>query len=535
MSVVGFIKCLATMTLSLASKDVTALKTKYHNWENEAAPFLRKHGIYRDFTVISKDFIKSKMEFTEADGLDMSNVLKPKMPALVADTSIAHEQLSLIKDISLFFRKDSTPAWNRISKNISIVHEPELAAAFLDEDEDKGSTVGDMRAHNAMSKIVLKLTGRIQDPVLTLNEIRDFRETNPKLIEQYSEHRKVFVANYKKALLKFVRTSGKPYVDVKVARKYLDALGVNYIPKGFVGNIDEQGRLYTTEGLQIAGMLIGEVVMNPKYNPKTDNTYVCSLLANAAQSLRTVNFIAKNKAARFEKVHAFIEDVDKHRASWVKDLKSLDEKVQILATMVETIYQTQARIGGDSTNLEGEDRYGMSTLLVKHLKIAGDTINFDYPGKKGTRQHHQIRATTPANRQVISKIKALIKGKTAEDHVFTFRGKRIIGVDVNRYLKSKGVNVSIHKFRHLAGTKLAMEILKKAPFKKGAVTQAAAEKWVKEEMKAVGTLLHHRTGSGEKERVTAMTAIGAYISPDLMKQFFSGLGLRVPKWIPKTS
>jgi hypothetical protein len=46
--------------------------------------------------------------------------------------------------------------------------------------------------------------------------------------------------------------------------------------------------------------------------------------------------------------------------------------------------------------------------------------------------------------------------------------------------------------------------------------------------------LHHRTGSGDKEKVTPMTAINAYISPDLLRQFFGKLKLRVPDWVPKT-
>ena len=80
-----------------------------------------------------------------------------------------------------------------------------------------------------------------------------------------------------------------------------------------------------------------------------------------------------------------------------------------------------------------------------------------------------------------------------------------------------------------------MQILRSSPFKKSQnPTQAAVEKWIKEEMKQVGEVLHRRTGSGENQKVTDMTAMNAYISPEILVEFFDDLGLRVPRWVPKT-
>lgn len=535
---INFTKCLAVMAISLAGKDVVHLKAQFQTWVTGAQPFLKKFGLLRDFSYVSSAFLKSNMEFTEDQGAEASARFKPAVADFQRDTSITQEQLAMLKDCLLYFRKDSEPALNRITKNIfAVTGDAKFAGEFiLDEDDDGGNDVGDKRNEAAMIKIVTTLTGRKNDPILTLNEARDLREEKPKTMERYSELRKVFVTNYKRALFKFVRTSGKPYVDVKVARKYLDAMGCNYIPNGFVGNIDEQGRLYTTAGKQIAGMLIGSVVMNPSYDPKKDNTYVCHLVGNKGQALRTVDFIKGNKAERFDKVAEFMDNVDKFRTKWLKDLDSYDSKIQTIAAMVEAIYQTQARIGGDSKNQDGEDRYGMSTLLVKQLKSVQGGFEFNYVGKKGTEQHHFLPSNTMSNRKVIKIIKDLIKGKRPDDVVFTNRGKPLGGGPVNSYLKSIGVpaGITIHKFRHLAGTKLAMGILKKAPFKKtDKPTQASVEKWIKEEMKQVGEMLHHRTGSGDNQKVTGMTAINAYIDPKTLATFFNNLGLRVPRWVPK--
>lgn len=528
----AYMKSLAVLGLSLAGNDVSDFETKFKQWAVDAEPFVAKLNVLRKWKMHVARFLKSGMELYEEEAAEFSADFKDAVKKIVNITEVPQEHLAFIRDVNLYLRKDSAPAWSRIAKNVAMLNEPKLAIAFLPDEDGEDSP--DLNVQNAMKTLVKKLTGRSNDAILTLNEMRDFRETNEKDIAKYSELRKEFVAQYKNALLRFVRSSGKETVDVAVAAKFLSAKGCNYIPKGFVGKIDELGRLYTSAGIQIAGMLIGEVKMNPKYDPKLDNTYVCYLASNPSQQLRTVAFNAKNKAIRFEKVNNFIDKVDDHRKSWVDDLRSLDEKKVITAAMVETIYQTQARIGGDSTNMEGEDRYGMSTLLMKHVKVLPNGgIHFKYPGKKGTVQEHELKPQSVVTKRVITILKGLMKNKKADDHVFTYRGKPLNGGDVNRYLRSLGIDVSIHKFRHLAGTKLAMQILKRSTFKKGA-TQAQVEKWVKEEFKEIGTMLHHRSGTGEKEKVVSSTAIAAYVDPALLKNYFAGLGLRVPKWVPKT-
>lgn len=541
--VLGFLKCLAVMCMSLASKDVSQFRQRFQQWFDSARPFLSKHSMLRDVKSEVGIFLgEAKMEMNEEDSEALAKLIKDYMPDLIADTSIPQEQLAYLKDCALFMRKDSLPAWKRIVSNARILKDTAVAAALLkaedgqDLEDDKINVTADKKTGASMAVIVKALVGRVNDPILTLNEIRNLRETHPKEIEKYSALRKIFQANYKAAILRFVRASGEETVDVKKANAYLDGLGCNYIPKGFVGRIDEQGRIYTTENKLINGMLIGEVKMNPKYDAKRDDTYVCSLASNVAQRLRTQAFMMGNKRATFNKVRDFAESVEQHRKSWLKDLKSLDEKTQTMAAMVETIYEVQARIGGDSTNKDNEERFGMSTLQLKHIKIDREGVHFDYPGKKGTRQTHLLKSNTTVGKQVIAIIKDRIKNKRPEDFVFTYRGHRLQAQAINAYLKSIGIKVTIHKFRHLKGTKMALDILDSSPFKKSDhPSQASVERWVKEEFKSIGEALHHRAGVGDKEKVVSSTAINAYVDPNVLKGFFTDLGLRVPKWVPKAT
>ena len=531
----SFLKCLLIMSLSLTSKDVSKYKSKFQNSLQEAEPFLKKHSFLRDMKKEAKVVIDNNLECYEVDAAELAALLKDVMPSLTDDISIPAAELKLIKDIALFMRKDSEPAWQRIKNNVTIVKDPSLSFMFMDGDEtSNAATHGDTKLADEMAVIVKKLTGRSNDPVLTLDEIQGFRISDPKYIEKYAILRKEFAAKYRATLLRFVRSSNKDLVDAQQAAKYLTGMGCNYIPKGFVGNIDEKGRLHTTTGKLIKGMLIGEVVMNPKYDPELDNTYVCYLKSNRANRLRTDNFVSGNKAATFNKVSEFADNVDSHRKKWVADLKSLDEKTATIAAMVETIYEVQARIGGDSKNKDNEERFGMSTVQMKHIKIMTDGVHFKYPGKKGTVQTHVLRANNNVSRQVIAIIKKITRNKTADDLVFTYQGAGLHAQAVNKYLKSIGVNVTIHKFRHLAGTKLAKEILGESPFKKSdKPSQASVDKWIKEALKDVGEMLHHRTGSGEKQKTTAMTAINSYVDPSLMRGFYANLGLRTPTWVPK--
>lgn len=530
-SFISFLKCLTLMDLSLAMKDVAKHAASYKRWEVEAAPFLKQHGIVQAFTRVSKGFKNSRFEFTEAHGEDLGAALKAAMPKFVADTSITHAQLALLKDLSLFMRKDSGPAWQRISKNVTLLHDNALAALFLDEDNNP---VADMSISQTMERIVFSLTKRKNDPILTVNEMREFKETNPKLIEKYSSLRKEFKANFQKALLKFVRTSGKTLVDIERARSYLNAMGCNYLPVGFVGKVNEAGKLFTTEGKELKGTMFGRMAMNPAYDPKTDNTFYAKLVGDMRGELRTVDFLKRSKTHRMNAVGDFSDSIEQHRKQWIADLDNLETSKQVIAAIVEAVHLTQARVGGENNMNEGEQTFGISTLRAKHVRVTSQGLEMKYPGKKGTMQHHIIRPNSAVNRKVISIIKNCLKNKVRDDRVFTAGGVPIKPRDINGYLRSIGVKVTIHKFRHAAATKTAKLMLEKSPFNKRNVpSQAQAERWLKEEAIKIGEMLHHRTGSGDKQKTTSSTAIAAYISPTVIKEWFKDLGLRVPKWLPE--
>jgi DNA topoisomerase-1 len=68
------------------------------------------------------------------------------------------------------------------------------------------------------------------------------------------------------------------------------------------------------------------------------------------------------------------------------------------AKVLHLITMTGFRIGGKGDGKSKHAAFGASTLLGDHVKVEGDTVHFDFPGKKGVRQTHSV--TDPIIAQV---------------------------------------------------------------------------------------------------------------------------------------
>jgi len=95
--------------------------------------------------------------------------------------------------------------------------------------------------------------------------------------------------------------------------------------------------------------------------------------------------------------------------------------------------------------------YGIATLRRNHVKVKGDGIYFDFPGKSGVRQQRELH-----DRRIAKVIRSLLKqpGK----RVFQFENENGQLVDVtsrhiNQYIKeAMGESFSAKDFRTWAGT-----------------------------------------------------------------------------------
>lgn len=534
-SVASFLSAALVILCQLNGRNASQFKEDFVHWSAGSSQFLATFGLARTCVKIFNVY-HMKGAVTEAMADELGDALNDKFEDVKRDISISGDHCKLLKDIILQLRKASVPAWNRIHSRVTLLGNPKLTAAFpLENDDGTDAKVLDqtmVKINKALPSMVRRITGESRQ-FLTRDEAASLRTSNPGDAAEYGGYVKAANKAAKQAIFNYVRSLHKAYAKIEDVQTMLDGRGIPYnLPRGFVGGqIDDQGKFYTAEGRQLKSNPSGQVRMNPRYVPGEDNTYVLEEVTDGIK-YRTIAFVDANKSARSSKVNAFIAAEAEHRAAWTADLLNGTGRDPIFATIVELIWATSSRIGGKNNATAGEPTYGMSTLQVRHVEVTAAHVAYDYTGKKLAQQGAKYLIKDPVSRKVGQIMRELVKGKSPNDLVFTYKTKTevkvkpIIGPAVNLYLRRKGIELSIHNFRNVAGTKLAAKILKTSPFKrKDNPSQAEVTKWVKEALKDVGVLLHHRNG----ENVTSSTALKSYIDPELIANFFTELNLRDPK------
>ncbi|KKM79151.1 hypothetical protein LCGC14_1352780, partial [marine sediment metagenome] len=167
--------------------------------------------------------------------------------------------------------------------------------------------------------------------------------------------------------------------------------------------------------------------------------------------------VEKRWKEKKEKMKKLEKDLAKFRKEYEKDLTSDDEKTRAIAAVIGIIDDTSMRIGNEKSAKE-EGTFGATTLKVKHIKVSGGKIKFDFPGKGAIEQHVELK-----NAKVIKVIKDLMKGKKANDFIFEIDGKKIWDRTVNRYLEPHGI--SAKDLRGFHSNRIMKEILKKKDWK----------------------------------------------------------------------
>jgi hypothetical protein len=313
---------------------------------------------------------------------------------------------------------------------------------------------------------------------------------------------------------------------------------------GFTGLLDDTGALYTTAGKKINGKPgPGRIEMNTSYNPQEDNTYVFKAFVDGADttpSYYTIDFKTSRTSNKFENVDALNQSIDGMRKKWLGFIRSGDieedqhDRDFLSACCLEIIYQCQARIGGKGNATKDKTgvyrtTYGLSTILMKHVRIASGKATISYEGKaafkgdKAVKQKHVLDQTMgPAVKKIISALALWKSERKANDPVWmTDRGGSLSAANVNAMFRYVGApeGVTIHKLRTLKGTMMMQEILSKHPWKrKNAVADSTTEvtNWLKEKALTIGKQLGHHTG----EVTTGTTAIQSYCNPKMMLDLY---------------
>lgn len=538
-SVVAFTKLAVLLGMSFQYEYNADTRRRMNQWLDEAEPFLKRFKFPRKELNDAVRGLVANRDPNQDQKLD--DAITEFMWCLYDHKKLFHSELDipkimldLLDRIRLYVLKGSDNAFNFLAKNVSELREPALSKIFVHEETDTSDT------QSALKKLVAKYS-KTGGMIMPADQLAKFVEHNKSKGKRHPDHdnylayRRELNAALKARLATIVRESGKPYLPMVDVIKRLKAEKVyNELPVTFVGNIDDQGRFYTTAGKRIAVTISGEVRMNPSYDPKTDNGYVCEYtppFAQAPTRAYTVDFKQERVEKKYNVVGQVIGKLDTLTSKWLKDLRKAPKtRESCLAVLCELIYETTARVGNDRAATDGKQTYGATQWRVKHIKLTATRCDIKYPGKSGVIQHHVIHFNTPRLKLLADKLPGFLAGKKPDDYFIDFKGKPLTSNSINYYLKYLGFpdGFTIHKLRTARGTELAYQILQKAPFDKGADAKAV-NTWVENEMLKVGKELGHISG----EKVTASTAIANYIDPTVLDDFYRKLNVRPSAKIQK--
>ncbi len=192
----------------------------------------------------------------------------------------------------------------------------------------------------------------------------------------------------------------------------------------------------------------------------------------------------KSAAEKFNRLKDFVKDYPKLIGKIKGDLKKSEE-----AKVLYLIAKTGFRIGSDRDTKSKVQAFGASTLTSKHVKITGDTVSFDFVGKKGVRIKQSYK----------DKILVGILNKTGK--LFNTDDKQ-----VRDYLKRIDGVYKTKDFRTYVGTMTALEQVNKIP-------KPANEKERKIAITQVSKIVADKLGN------TPIVSKQYYISPEVFDRW----------------
>lgn len=163
------------------------------------------------------------------------------------------------------------------------------------------------------------------------------------------------------------------------------------------------------------------------------------------------NQIKKRERKKFERLLHFAQALPSMRKTVASDLRAPGLGREKVMACILRILSTCFLRPGSQSYASDNGSYGIATLRPKPVRVKGDTIEFNFPGKRQIRQHHELKDRTAARI-----VRELLKHPAAE--VFKYRDADDQFIDVkrrhiNQHIKQvMGERFSAKDFRTWAGT-----------------------------------------------------------------------------------
>jgi DNA topoisomerase-1 len=232
--------------------------------------------------------------------------------------------------------------------------------------------------------------------------------------------------------------------------------------------------------------------------------------AGRLQYLYHENHVRRQEAKKFRRIIQFAETLPKMRSTVAAHLRQTGlGRERVLASILR-ILSTSFMRPGSQVYASENGSYGIATLRPKHVKVKGDVIEFDFPGKSGVQQQRQIK-----DRQVSKVVRNLLRYPSRE--VFKYKNGNgefvnVTRAHINTYIREvMGQKFSAKDFRTWAGTLVCACALARVGAEEGD-SDTARKRKVVEAIKETADALGN----------TPAVCRSAYICPEIINSFATG-------------
>jgi DNA topoisomerase-1 len=171
----------------------------------------------------------------------------------------------------------------------------------------------------------------------------------------------------------------------------------------------------------------------------------------------------KSKKSKYKDLVSFGKALPKIRSSISATLKkgisSTPTLEMNIAIIIRIIMSCHFRLG----NLKYKNMYksyGITNIEVCHIKFNASSAKISFIGKKGVKNDCIVK-----EKQMLSHLQTLIKGKHSKDPVFTYNNgvdctERVRANDINEWMKKFGTDITSKMFRTFATNVMFIELMK---------------------------------------------------------------------------
>jgi DNA topoisomerase I len=232
--------------------------------------------------------------------------------------------------------------------------------------------------------------------------------------------------------------------------------------------------------------------------------------AGRLQYLYHAHHTRRQDAKKFKRVIKFAEALPKMRALVGSQIRQPGLGKEPVMASILRILSTCFLRPGSQVYASENGSFGLATLRPRHVKVKGDVIEFDFPGKSGVRQERQLK-----DRHVARVVRNLLRRPSREVFKYQNGNGEFVNVTrqhINDYIREvMGEKFSAKDFRTWAGTLVCACALAKRGAEP-AETKALKKRKVVEAVKETADLLGN----------TPAVCRSSYICPEIIQSFEDG-------------